>query len=47
MWRSSRRSVRGVLTDIENGEIWDFGTGHSAQARRVARLPAADRVDDE
>lgn len=29
-WRRDLRLVRGVLSDDEHGEIWDFGTGHSA-----------------
>jgi hypothetical protein len=27
-WQRDLRLVRGVLTDDEHGEIWDFGTGH-------------------
>ncbi len=29
-WRRNLQLVRGVLTDTEYGEIWDFKTGHSA-----------------
>ena len=29
-WQRNLQLVRGVLTDTEHGEIWDFGTGHSA-----------------
>ena len=29
-WQRNLQLVRGVLTDTEYGEIWDFGTGHSA-----------------
>jgi hypothetical protein len=29
-WRRNLQIVRGVLTDTEYGEIWDFGTGHPA-----------------
>lgn len=28
-WQRTLQLVRGVLTDTEYGEIWDFGTGHS------------------
>ncbi len=26
-WQRNLQLVRGVLTDTEHGEIWDFGTG--------------------
>ena len=29
-WQRSLHLVRGVLTDTDHGEIWDFGTGHPA-----------------
>ncbi len=29
-WQRNLQLVRGVLTDTEQGEIWDFGTVHSA-----------------
>lgn len=29
-WQRNLQLARGMLTDIEHGEIWDFGTGHSA-----------------
>ena len=28
-WQRNLQLVRGVLTDTEHGEIWDFGTGQS------------------
>ena len=28
-WQRNLRLVRGVLSDDEHGEIWDFGTGAS------------------
>jgi hypothetical protein len=30
-WQRNLQLVRGVLTDAEHGEIWDFGMSHSAR----------------
>jgi hypothetical protein len=32
-WQRNLQLVRGVLTDLEHGDLWDFGTGHPASAR--------------